>query len=179
GPSDPHAARLRAQHSKPAVATHLEITDLPYPGGWHRRSERRRLARQSSRTNVTSRTTWNAVTAPSVTSTVCSLIHAPETLRNVWLARSTPVRTASSKLVVERALMVVMRAIEPMVVLLSRAVARRASDACLSTFALPVPRRNREPARRGTMDVALHPSTAEPSPACPRSPTPRSPRASV
>ena len=38
---------------------------------------------QSSRTNVTSSTTWKLVIAPSVHSTFCSLIHAPLTLRRV------------------------------------------------------------------------------------------------
>src|SRR5215207_11356605 len=58
--------------------------------------------------------TWKATTLPSVTSTFWSLIHAPSTFRNVSLARSMPLRTASSKLFSERALMLVMRATEPM-----------------------------------------------------------------
>ena len=58
----------------------------------------RRVRTQSSRTNVTSSTTWKLVIAPSVHSTFCSLIHAPLTLRRVACARSIPSRMAWSKL---------------------------------------------------------------------------------
>ena len=63
-----------------------------------------------SSTNETSSTTCQDTIRPSSTLTFWSLTHAPDTLRSVCAARSTPVRTASSKLVSDRAEMWVMRA---------------------------------------------------------------------
>jgi hypothetical protein len=55
-------------------------------------------------TKVTSTLTWYSVIAPLVTRTCCSLIHPLRTLRSVLLARAIPCTRASSKLVVEVAL---------------------------------------------------------------------------
>src|SRR6476469_673262 len=57
----------------------------------------RRAAAAQSRTNVTSRCTRKPVTCPSLTSTFCSLTHAPSILRTVSLAFAIASRIAASK----------------------------------------------------------------------------------
>src|SRR5690606_8992050 len=63
-----------------------------------------------SSTKLTSSTTCQDVTLPPSTVTFCSLTQAPLMLRRVSLAFAMPCWTASSKLVSDLTLMVVMRA---------------------------------------------------------------------
>src|SRR5512146_381924 len=78
----------------PATPPRIQPNDQPIlrsaGQGW--------LRGQSSRTNVTFRSTRNSATLPSLTITFCSFTHAPWTFFKVLAARAMPTAMASSKL---------------------------------------------------------------------------------